>query len=121
MSCYLTLLHPLLSTALCRLIRLFQCTRSSKPHATGLSQQSWKATLCRYRLQPEVVLLKEVAGEEADALAAELPGLVTVQGSDGDRKAVVAAARQHEKLLEKVCKGHSAHAYGLTQRKHMRR
>ena len=49
-----------------------------------------------------MVLLKEVAGEEADALAAELPGLVTVQGSGGDRKAVVTDARQHEKLLEKV-------------------
>ena len=64
--------------------------------------QIWEATLCRYRLQPEVVLLKEVEGEEADALAAELPGLVTVQGSGGDRKAVVTDARQHEKLLEKV-------------------
>ena len=64
--------------------------------------QIWEATLCRYRLQPEVVLLKEVEGEEADALAGELPGLVMVQGSGGDRKAVVTDARQHEKLLEKV-------------------
>ena len=64
--------------------------------------QIWEATLRRYRLQPEVVLLKEVEGGEADAFAAELPGLVTVQGSGGDRKAVVTDARQHEKLLEKV-------------------
>ena len=49
-----------------------------------------------------MVLLKEVAGDEAEALSAELPGLVMVQGSGGDRKAVVTDARQHEKLLEKV-------------------
>lgn len=61
--------------------------------------------LRRYRLQPEVVLLKEVAGAEADGLAVALPGLVTVQGSGGDRKAVVSDARQHEKLLEKVGAG----------------
>ena len=35
-------------------------------------------------------------------MAGELPGLVMVQGSGGDRKAVVTDARQHEKLLEKV-------------------
>ena len=59
--------------------------------------------MCRYRLQPEVVLLKEVEGDHADQLAAELPGLVTVQGSGASRKAAVGDARQHEKLLEKVC------------------
>ena len=57
---------------------------------------------CRYRLQPEVVLLRDVEGAQAEQLAAELPGLVTVQGSGASRKAAVADARQHEKLLEKV-------------------
>ena len=57
---------------------------------------------CRYRLQPEVVLQRELMGEQADQLAAELPGLVSVQGNGASRKAVVGNARQHEKLLEKV-------------------
>jgi hypothetical protein len=57
---------------------------------------------CRYRLQPEVVLQRELMGEQADQLAAELPGLVSVQVNGASRKAVVGNARQHEKLLEKV-------------------
>ena len=61
-----------------------------------------RGVTCRYRLQPEVVLLREVEGDQAEQLAAELPGLVTVQGSSASRKAAVADARQHEKLLEKV-------------------
>ena len=61
---------------------------------------------CRYRLQPEVMLLKEVESAQADELAAELPGLVTVQGSGASRKAAVGDARQHEKLLEKVNAAH---------------
>ena len=58
--------------------------------------------VCRYRLQPEVVLLRDVKGAQAEQLAAELPGLVTLQGAGASRKAAVGDARQHEKLLEKV-------------------
>ena len=91
--------------------------RSCVPHATVGTQQSQEGeeALRRYRLQPEVVLLKEVAGAQADSLAAALPGLVVVQGSGADRRAVAADARQHEKLLEKVGAGATApaHAAGL--------
>lgn len=61
-----------------------------------------RGEVCRYRLQPEVVLLRDVKGAEAEQLATELPGLVTVQGSGASRKAAVGDERQHEKLLEKV-------------------
>ena len=75
----------------------------------GFEAPGWKlqrrqrgALRCRYRLQPEVVLLRDVEGAQAEQLAAELPGLVTVQGAGASRKAAVADTRQHEKLLEKV-------------------
>lgn len=61
-----------------------------------------KGVPCRYHLQPEVVLLKAVEGERAEQLAAELPGLVTVQATGAARQAVVGEARKHEKLLEKA-------------------
>ena len=68
----------------------------------ALTQGNQKGVTCRYRLQSEVVLLNHVDGDQAEQLAAELPGLVTVHGSEASRKAVVADARHHEKLLEKV-------------------
>lgn len=44
-----------------------------------------------------------ITGEDADALAEELPGLVGVQGSGPSRRAVLAApARGNERLLEKA-------------------
>lgn len=57
---------------------------------------------CRYRLQPEVVLLEPVVGEKADKLAGLCPGLISVEGSGQQRRAVAGNARQHEKQLEKV-------------------
>jgi DNA-directed RNA polymerases I and III subunit RPAC1 len=57
-----------------------------------------------YRLHPEISLRAgAVVGEDADALAAELPGLVKVVGSGPGRSAAVAApARGNERLLEKA-------------------
>lgn len=55
-----------------------------------------------YKLLPEVVLRREVMGDDADALAAELPGLVVVQGKGAGRCAEVGDARKHDKLLEKA-------------------
>lgn len=58
--------------------------------------------VCRYRLQPEVVILEPVVGSKADSLAQICPGLFTVEGSGPSRRAVAGDARQHEKQLEKV-------------------
>lgn len=57
---------------------------------------------CRYRLQPEVVILEPVLGDKADALAAACPGLFGVEDRGAARRAVAGDARQHEKQLEKV-------------------
>jgi len=57
-----------------------------------------------YRLHPEVFLRPgAITGPSADALAAELPGLVKVVGSGPARAAALAApARGNEALLEKA-------------------
>lgn len=56
-----------------------------------------------YRLQPELAITSPIMGDAADALAAELPGLVAVEGAGGARRAVVASpARGAENLLEKA-------------------
>ena len=80
------------------------CNRTGSAHVQPCSMPRLgeKSHACRYRLQPEVVLQREVMGEQADQLAAELPGLVSVRGNGASRKAVAGDARQHEKLLEKV-------------------
>lgn len=55
-----------------------------------------------YRLLPEAVLLRPVEGDLAEELAAELPGLATIQSDkSGKKKVVLAPAREHEQLLEK--------------------
>lgn len=54
-----------------------------------------------YRLQPELALTGDVAGADADALAAALPGLVSVAGTGPARRAILdAPARGREHLLE---------------------
>lgn len=55
-----------------------------------------------YRLMPEVVLLQQPRGTVAQQLAAELPGLLSLQGSGDKATLVVGDVRQHDKLLEKV-------------------
>ncbi|GMH36520.1 hypothetical protein BSKO_04388 [Bryopsis sp. KO-2023] len=55
-----------------------------------------------YRLQPEVVLLKDVEGERAKTLAQEFSGLFVTEKKDGKTVAKVTQARGNEKLLEKV-------------------
>lgn len=55
-----------------------------------------------YTLLPEVRLLRAVEGDEALALAAELPGLVSVVGEGGQQVARVGEARSFPLLLEKV-------------------
>lgn len=65
-----------------------------------------------YALKPELILLKEVRGGDAEALADALPGLVTVEvGEDGERVAVMGDVEEYPLLMEKVvsiargCKG----------------
>ena len=55
-----------------------------------------------YRLMPEVVLLQPPRGAVAQALAEELPGLLTLTGSGANATLVVGDVRKHDKLLEKV-------------------
>lgn len=55
-----------------------------------------------YKLLPEVVILKPITRETADAIAQECPGLFEVEGKGKSRKAKVNSAREHPKLLEKV-------------------
>ena len=59
-----------------------------------------------YRLMPEVVLLQQPCGAVAQQLAAELPGLLSLQGSGDKATVVVGDVRKHDRLLEKVrCRG----------------
>ena len=55
-----------------------------------------------YKLLPELHMLEDITGADADELAAALPGLVSVVGSRERRKAVAAPAREHDLLLEKA-------------------
>jgi DNA-directed RNA polymerases I and III subunit RPAC1 len=55
-----------------------------------------------YRLRPELALLRSIQGEDATALAAELPELVEVIGSGEEAVAVARDARRHGTLLEKA-------------------
>ena len=91
---------------------------------TGGEHAKWSPVATAwYRLQPELFVAGSssgrssgeaanssassssnlITGEDADALAEELPGLVSVQGSGPSRRAVLAApARGNERLLEKA-------------------
>ena len=89
---------------------------------TGAEHAKWSPVATAwYRLQPELFVAgsssdssnssseissssnKLITGEDADALAEELPGLVGVAGSGPERRAVLAApARGNERLLEKA-------------------
>jgi DNA-directed RNA polymerases I and III subunit RPAC1 len=76
---------------------------------TGREHAKWSPVATAwYRLLPEVALLPraaELTGEDARALAAELPGLFSVGGGGaggGAPSLVVADARDHELLLEKA-------------------
>lgn len=66
----------------------------------GFDHAKWSPVATAwYSLRPEVVLLRDVKGQDATDLAADLPGLVTI-GPGG--VAMVADARDHDVLLEKV-------------------
>lgn len=71
---------------------------------TGAEHAKWSPVATAwYRLHPEVAITAPITGDDADALAAALPGLVAVDGAGAGRRAVVAApARGAEKLLEKA-------------------
>ena len=72
---------------------------------TGAVHAKWSpVSTAWYRLHPEVFIKPgSITGEAADALAAELPGLVKVVGSGSGRSAALAApARGKEQLLEKA-------------------
>jgi len=84
---------------------------------TGGEHAKWSPVATAwYRLQPELFVSGSaqpsstssstsnlITGEDADALAEELPGLVGVRGSGASREAVLAApARGNERLLEKA-------------------
>jgi len=67
---------------------------------TGEEHAKWSPVATTwYRLVPEVVLLQTPPVDVAQALAEELPGLITL-GPGGE--ASVGEALQHDKLLEKV-------------------
>mmetsp|Transcript_29754 Transcript_29754/g.70947 ORF Transcript_29754/g.70947 Transcript_29754/m.70947 type:complete len:362 (+) Transcript_29754:185-1270(+) len=55
-----------------------------------------------YKLKPEVVLLKPVAGELADELVEKCPGLFYMEGTGAGRLVKVDDPLKHPKLLEKV-------------------
>ena len=89
---------------------------------TGAEHAKWShVATAWYRLQPELFVAgssesdesesekaspsssSRITAEDADALAEELPGLVSVRGSGASRRAVLAApARGNERLLEKA-------------------
>lgn len=71
---------------------------------TGGDHAKWSPVATAwYRLHPELAITGDITGADADTLASELPGLITVQGAGPSRRAVVAApARGAEKLLEKA-------------------
>ncbi|KAF8057238.1 LAF3 [Scenedesmus sp. PABB004] len=66
---------------------------------TGQQHAKWSPVATAwYRLQPEVVLTREVAGDEAAGIAAAVPGLFTLERG----RLVAGDARQHEDKLERV-------------------
>eukprot|EP00879_Flechtneria_rotunda_P024734 GHRR01026240.1.p1 GENE.GHRR01026240.1~~GHRR01026240.1.p1 ORF type:complete len:156 (+),score=48.39 GHRR01026240.1:1296-1763(+) len=82
-------------------LRPGQCIELEAHAILGAGQEHAKwspVATAWYRLQPEVVLLQPVTGDDAQQLAKYVPELFSVQ----DGQLVVGEARQHEHKLEQV-------------------
>eukprot|EP00879_Flechtneria_rotunda_P029196 GHRR01031476.1.p1 GENE.GHRR01031476.1~~GHRR01031476.1.p1 ORF type:complete len:114 (+),score=34.73 GHRR01031476.1:366-707(+) len=86
---------------------MLQCIELEAHAILGAGQEHAKwspVATAWYRLQPEVVLLQPVTGDDAQQLAKYVPELFSVQ----DGQLVVGEARQHEHKLEQVGFGFEA-------------